>query len=220
MKVRAMILAAGRGQRMRPLTDTIPKPLLELHGKPLITGRIEALAAAGFHELVINLGWLGEQIEALLGDGQAWAVSITYSREPPGALETAGGIRHALPLLGADPFLVINADVICDYPLQRLRGTIPEGLAHLVMVENPTHHPGGDFSLDGDRLRLGGQSPLTYSGIGVFRPEMFTYLPEGVRPLRPVLEDAIARDEVTAELHAGQWVDIGTPQRLRELDRG
>ncbi|MFU8877831.1 MAG: nucleotidyltransferase family protein, partial [Wenzhouxiangellaceae bacterium] len=165
--MQAMILAAGRGERMRPLTDSTPKPLLELHGKPLIAHRIEALAAAGFRQLVINLGWLGGQIEAALGDGSRFGVTIEYSREPPGALETAGGIRHALPLLGGPSFLVVNADVLCDFPLETLHGREPEGLAHLVMVENPDHHRRGDFALVDGRLRLEGEPRLTYSGIGV-----------------------------------------------------
>ena len=218
--MRAMILAAGRGERLRPLTDHTPKPLLIAAGKPLIEHQIDRLRQAGLTELVINLGWLGEQIEQALGDGHRHGLSIRYSREPQTALETAGGIRQALHLLGESAFMVVNADVLCDFPLARLRELEPDGLAHLVMVDNPAHHPHGDFALVDGRLRLDGEPRLTYSGIGVFRPEMFRDLDPGVRPLRPVLEDAIMHDQVSAELHRGHWVDIGTPERLRELAEG
>jgi len=202
---------------MRPLTDHTPKPLLEAGGKALIVHQIERLRQAGLTEIVINLGWLGEQIEHALGDGAAHGVRIEYSIEPPGALETAGGIVHALARLGNSPFLVTNADIYCDFPLARLRQFEPEGLAHLVMIENPSHHSHGDFALGDGRLRLSGEPRLTYSGIGVFRPEMFRDLSPGVRPLRPVLEAAIARGQISAELHRGQWLDIGTPDRLQQL---
>ena len=213
--MRAMILAAGRGERMRPLTDKLPKPMLRVAGKPLIQHQVERLRRAGFTELVINLGWLGETIRDYLGDGTEYGVQIRYSVEPPGALETAGGIVHALALLGEAPFLTINADILCDAPLARLRSLEPAGMAHLVLVPNPEYHRGGDFSLDGDRVRPGGIDALTYSGSGVYRPELFVSLSPGVRPLRPVLDQAIAADQVGGERHDGLWLDIGTPERLQ-----
>ncbi|MDT8408594.1 MAG: nucleotidyltransferase family protein [Wenzhouxiangellaceae bacterium] len=216
--MQAMILAAGRGERMRPLTDHTPKPLLEVSGKPLIVHHIERLRQAGFIDLVINLAWLGDAIEAALGDGRALGVSIRYSRETDGALETAGGIRHALPLLGPGPFLVVNGDIFCDYPFARLQHMQPRGAAHLVLVDNPDHHPGGDFSLDRGQVQPSGRSPgYTYSGLGVYRPELFRALPPGPLPLRPVLDRAIAAGLIGGEYHAGQWQDIGTPERLEVL---
>ncbi|HKL49986.1 MAG TPA: nucleotidyltransferase family protein [Wenzhouxiangellaceae bacterium] len=217
--MRAMILAAGRGERMRPLTDRIPKPLLEAGGKPLIVHQIERLRAAGIGQLVINLAWRGAMIEDALGDGAALGVQIRYSREPEGALETAGGIRHALSLLGDDPFLVINSDVHCDFPLAGLTAMAPATHAHLVLVDNPAHHPQGDFALSRGRVLLAGEPRFTYSGIAVFRPAMFAGLSPGFRKLRPVLEKAIAANRVSGEHHAGTWFDIGTPERLDRLDR-
>lgn len=217
--MRAMILAAGRGDRMRPLTDDMPKPLLSAGGKPLIVHQIERLRDAGVQQVVINVAWHGEMIENTLGDGARLGVQIRYSREPEGALETAGGIRHALGLLGDAPFLLVNSDVYCDYPLDRLTGLEPDGDAHLVLVDNPEHHPGGDFALCDGRLALEGNPRFTYSGIAIFRPEMFAGLPQGFRPLRPVLESAIADGRVSGERYAGAWLDIGTPERLAHLDR-
>jgi len=217
--MRAMILAAGRGQRMRPLTDTTPKPLLTVGGRTLIERRIDALVRAGFKDLVINLGWLGDQIERHLGDGRRLGAAIRYSHEPPGALETAGGIRHALPLLGDAPFLVVNADVECDFALETLRGLAPDGLAHLVMIDNPDHHREGDFALVAGRLQHAGTPRLTYSGIGVFRPALFEPLAPGVRALRPVLDEAVSAGRVEGRRHSGRWTDIGTPERLKALDR-
>ena len=212
-----MILAAGRGERMRPLTDHTPKPLLRVGGESLIEHGIRRLQAAGYRELVINLGHLGKQIETALGDGSRLGVRIHYSPEPPGALETAGGIREALDWLGEEPFLVVNADLWCDHPL------IPptwarEALAHLVLVENPAHNPDGDFGLDGTRVTLDPARRWTFSGIGWYRRELFAELPRGHRPLAPLLRDAIAARRVTGELHHGTWIDVGTPERLRELD--
>ncbi len=213
--VKAMILAAGRGERLRPLTDRIPKPLIEVGGKALIVRHLEALAAAGFSEVVINLAWLGEQIKAALGNGAAWGLSITYSEEPPGALETAGGIIQALPLLGDHPFVMISGDILCDYPLTRLRGAAPHGHGHLIMVDNPAHHPGGDFAIDGQsRLRSGGG--LTFSGIAVLDPALFAGLAPGRRALRPVLENAISSRSLSGEHYRGLWTDVGTPDRLTE----
>lgn len=217
--MRAMILAAGRGERMRPLTDTIPKPLLWAGGQTLIERIIEQLRHSGFEDLVINLGWRGEEIRNSLGDGSRLGVRIHYSQEPPGALETAGGVVHALPLLGTKPFLVVGGDVHCDYPFERLRGFEPAGQGHLVMVDNPEHHPEGDFALRDDHIHFGPPPCLTYSGIGVFRPQMFGALAPGRRPLRPILEDHIAHGSISGEHYRGEWADIGTPERLEALDR-
>lgn len=218
--MKAMILAAGRGERMRPLTDHTPKPLLEAGGKPLIVWHIERLAAAGFRELVVNHAHLGDKLKAALGDGRRWGVHIDWSPEPPGALETAGGIAQALPLLGEAPFLVVNGDIWCDWDFRRAH-RIAGRPAHLVMTDNPEHHAGGDFSLDGEQLRLADGGPtLTYCGIGVFAPSFFADVPQGASmKLRPLLDAAIARGIVTGERHAGRWLDVGTPERLAILDR-
>ncbi len=212
-----MILAAGRGERMRPLTDHTPKPLLRVGGESLIEHGIRRLQAAGYRELVINLGHLGQQIETTLGDGSRLGVRIRYSPEPPGALETAGGIREALDWLGEAPFLVVNADLWCDHPLTS-PALARETLAHLVLVENPAHNPDGDFGLDAGRVTLEPGPRHTFSGIGWYRRELFADLPRGRRPLAPLLRDAIAAHRVTGELHNGVWIDVGTPERLRELN--
>jgi len=214
-----MILAAGRGERMRPLTDNTPKPLLEVAGKPLIVWHIERLAAAGIRDLVINHAHLGAQIERRLGDGSAWQVRIRYSVEGEGrALETGGGIFRALPLLGEAPFLVVNADVWCDldFAVPRLAG---DDLAHLVLVDNPAHNPDGDFALDGDRVQREGRSRLTFSGIGVYQAALFSDCSPGAFPLAPLLREAMDAGRVSGMHHLGQWSDIGTPQRLDELNR-
>ena len=225
--MKAMILAAGRGERMRPLTDHTPKPLLVAGGKPLIVWHLEKLAAAGFREVVINHAHLGEQIEAALGDGSNWGLRITYSPEPPGALETAGGIAQALPLLGDAPFLVVNGDVYCDVDFARFaRSTAadtekcPAGGARLLFVANPEHHAGGDFSLDGAQVVLAnGGATVTYAGIGVYSPGLFREVPVGQpMKLRPLFDAAIAAGKLAGERFAGRWVDVGTPQRLSELD--
>ena len=222
--MRAMILAAGRGERMRPLTDHTPKPLLAVAGKPLIVWHIERLAQAGLCDIVINHAWLGERIEAALGDGSTWGVRIRYSPEPQ-ALETAGGIAQALPMLGTQPFLVINADVWCDWqPAQaatiaaRLDGR--QRQAWLLMTDNPEHHPGGDFVLQGEQLRdTSAGRRLTFSGIGIYHPSLFATTPRGVpAPLAPLLRQAMARGAVLGQRHSGDWTDVGTPQRLAELD--
>ena len=207
--MKAMILAAGRGERMRPLTDTTPKPLLIAGGKPLIVWHLERLAASGFREIVINHAHLGAQIETTLGDGRQFGLSIRYSPEPPGALETAGGIAHALPLLGNAPFLVVNGDVWCDWDFTRAYD-LQDSIAHLVFVDNPSQHPYGDFCLDGQTVRY------AHDTIG---PTFTADVPDGtVMKLRPLLDAGIARGIVSGEHHAGRWVDVGTPERLAELD--
>ncbi|MDR2788884.1 MAG: nucleotidyltransferase family protein [Candidatus Accumulibacter sp.] len=220
--MKAMILAAGRGERMRPLTDTTPKPLLPVGGKPLIVWHLERLAASGFHEVIVNHAHLGRAIEAALGDGSAFGLSIRYSPEPPGALETAGGIAHALPLLGRDPFLAVNGDVWCDWDFGRAHA-LSDRLAHLVLVDNPPQHADGDFCLDGKTVRYAadGIGPTyTYAGMGVFSPRFFSGVLDGMAmKLRPLLDAAIARRMLTGEHHAGRWVDVGTPERLTELNR-
>ncbi|QFY91085.1 nucleotidyltransferase family protein [Magnetovirga frankeli] len=220
--MKAMILAAGRGERMRPLTDHCPKPLLPVAGKPLIQYHIERLAEAGFDQLVINHAHLGEQIERHLGDGGRWGLSIRYSPEAP-ALETGGGIFRALPLLGSGPFLVINGDVWTDLDLARLHRLQPQGLAHLILVPNPPHHPTGDFYLQQGQVRdtdteTAGAERLTFSGIGLYRAQLFAGCADGPFPLAPLLRRAMARGQVSGERHAGCWMDIGTPQRLNELE--
>lgn len=212
-----MILAAGRGERMRPLTDHTPKPLLPVAGQPLIVHQMTALRAAGITELVINTGHLGAQLASVLGDGGTWGLRIVYSPEPPEALETGGGIFQALPLLGSEPFLVVNGDVWTDYPFVRLPAA-PVGLAHLVLVDNPSHHPAGDFSLRNGRVEETGAARLTFSGISVLRPELFADCAPGRFPLGPLLRRAMADERVSGEHHRGGWRDIGTPQRLAELD--
>lgn len=216
--MKAMVLAAGRGERMRPLTDRTPKPLLRAGGKALIEHLIEALAGAGFRELVINHAHLGAQLEAALGDGARYGVRIAWSGEPEGALETGGGIHRALPLLGDAPFVVVNGDIWTDYPFTRLRRA-PDGLAHLVLVDNPPHHPHGDFALQDGLVRPEGGPRLTFSGIGLYRPELFRGCQPGKFPLAPLLRAAMARDAVSGEHYRGGWVDIGTPERLGALDR-
>lgn len=214
--MKAMILAAGRGERMRPLTEHTPKPLLRVGGKALIEYHIESLIAAGIEEIVINHAWLGEQIEKTLGSGERFGINLRYSAEG-NALETAGGIIRALPLLG-DIFIALNADIWTDYPLGELPDS-PEGLAHLVMVDNPPHHTQGDFALQDGRLNVEASPRLTFSGIGVYRAELFAGLTDGVRPLGPLLRKAMQAGKVSGEHYHGQWMDVGTPERLAELDR-
>ena len=215
--MKAMILAAGRGERMRPLTDTCPKPLLQVAGKALIEYHIKALERAGIKELVINHAYLGEKIESFLGDGEKYGVSITYSPEKKGGLETGGGIFQALPLLGNVPFIVVNGDIWCDYDFAQLPKAF-DGLAHLVMVDNPEHNFTGDFNFQHGRLSSKGDSMLTYSGIGVYRPELFKSCQAGRFPLAPLLRAAIKNNRISAEHHAGFWLDVGTPERLAYLN--
>jgi MurNAc alpha-1-phosphate uridylyltransferase len=222
-----MILAAGRGKRMRPLTDHTPKPLLPVGGKPLIVWHLERLAQTGFRQVVINHAHLGEQIPAALGDGRAWGIEIAYSPEPPEALETAGGIAHALPLLGDAAFLVVNGDIFCDWNPANARALartldMTSRLAHLVLVDNPPHHPAGDFTLEENRLGLPRpeeKHTLTFAGIGIYAPRFFASLsPEHPAKLAPLLCAAIELGQVSGERHDGCWVDVGTPERLRQLD--
>ncbi len=231
-----MLLAAGRGERMRPLTDHTPKPLLEVGGKSLIVWHIEKLVCAGIHELVINYSHLGVQIEAALGDGSRFGARIQYSPEAS-ALETAGGIANALPLLGEQPFAVVNGDIYCDYDFVHLAECASMlqasgDAAHLVLIDNPPHHPNGDFALNGSRLvplpspacggEAGGErlpTKLTFSGIGIYQPSLFKDIPRGgTAPLAPLLRAQIALGKVSGEHHRGLWVDVGTPQRLAKLD--
>jgi MurNAc alpha-1-phosphate uridylyltransferase len=216
--MKAMLLAAGRGERMRPLTDTTPKPLLRIGGQTMIERHIHALAHAGITRLVINHAHLGEQLVAALGDGHAYGVDIAWSDEGDAALETGGGIFRALPLLGDAPFLVVNADIWTDFPFSGLPADI-DGLAHLVMVDNPEHNPEGDFSLCGGRLSQRGPAMLTFSGIGVYRPALFAGCSPGAFPLAPLLRKAMDAAQVSGEHYRGGWFDIGTPARLEAVNR-
>lgn len=214
--MRAMILAAGRGERLRPLTDSTPKPLLKAGGKLLIEYHLEHLASAGFREVVINVSHLGDKIRDTLGDGSTWGLNIQYSPEPPGALGTGGGIKQALPLLGDSPFAIINGDVFTSYPLARLRA-IKCDHAHLVMVANPAHHPDGDFALEGGYVRNDGKPRYTFSGISVYHPRFFNTAPGGSFSVVPMLQEAMALQQVTGQLFNGTWYDIGTLERLEAL---
>jgi MurNAc alpha-1-phosphate uridylyltransferase len=219
MKPCAMILAAGRGERMRPLTDRIPKPLLPVGGRPLIVHLIHQLRDAGIDDLVINHAHLGERIVEALGSGERLGVRIRYSHEAEGGLETGGGIFRALPLITTDPFLVVNGDIWTDYPFAQLPESLEQDLAHLVLVGNPPHHPGGDFVLERDRVRAEGAGRLTFSGVGLYARALFSGCQPGKFPLAPLLRAAMARDRVRGEQYRGRWLDIGTPERLSELDR-
>lgn len=216
-----MLLAAGRGERMRPLTDHTPKPLLTVGGKALIEHHLECLAQQGFRQVVINLAWLGDQITAALSDGKRYGLRIRYSNEQAtGALETAGGIRQALPMLTSDPFLVINGDIWTDLDFREVLRPL-SGNGRLVMVPNPEHHPNGDFYLDRDgHLRAdaaGGNQRLTFSGIALYRKSLFSALPEGKRPLAPILRQQISEGMLEAFVYQGNWTDVGTPDRLATL---
>ena len=221
--MKAMILAAGRGDRFRPITDSLPKPLIPVRGEVLIERHLKNLAATGIREVVINLGWLGERIEAALGDGSRWGIAIAWSREGWPCLETGGGIRNALPLLGPEPFLLLNADVWTDYPLRQLAqhaAALPaHDWAHLVLVPNPAHHPRGDFGLAGGRVVPACAETCTYSGVAILRPELLADAGEGAFPLGPLLRQAAILGRVSGELYAGRWSDVGTPQRLQALEQ-
>jgi len=212
--MKAMILAAGRGERLRPLTDITPKPLLEVRGKPLIVYHLEALARAGFTDVVINLSWLGEQIRSRLGDGADFGVNIEYSEEMQ-ALETAGGIRQALPLL-SERFIVVNADVFTDYDFAALRTA--DSPAHLVLVDNPQHNDRGDFSLHQSSVGNSGSPQHTFSGIAQYHRSFFAELEPGKQALAPLLRKAADKGQVSGELFQGTWIDIGTVERLAQLN--
>lgn len=217
-----MILAAGRGERMRPLTDNLPKPLLKVGGKMLIEYHLEKLKAANITDVIINHAWLGSKIEKALGDGSHYGLNIQYSAEGE-ALETAGGILNALPLLtGTDnkseAFIVINGDVFCDYDIANLPVSL-SGLAHLVLVNNPEHNPEGDFVITKSGIvEQAGKNKLTFSGIGIYHPDLFNDYPNGKLALAPVLRKAMEQQLVSGEIYQGVWHDIGTPERLSELD--
>jgi len=215
---RAMILAAGRGERLRPLTDTVPKPLVEAGGETLIERHIRALAAAGVREIVVNLAWLGHRIVERLGQGRRYGVTLVYSPEDETALETGGGIRRALPLLGSAPFWVVNADIHTDYDFAA-PPPLGDALASLVLVANPEHNPRGDFTLQEGLVGSGSGRRYTYSGIGRYRPEFFADRAEGVFPLAPMIRQHAAAGRVRGELYTGSWHDPGTPARLAELRR-
>lgn len=238
--LRALVFAAGKGERMRPLTDTLPKPLLPVGGKPLIVWHLEKLAALGVREVVINTSWLADRFAPALGDGAAWGLRLHYVYEGPEPLETGGGMLNALPWLGSEPFLAIAGDVFTDFDFARLPRE-PRGLAHLVMVENPPHHPQGDFRLDHEgRLHPrtagdAGEDPgtaLTFAGIGLYRPALLAHWREAVGnapgadghpprfKLRPLLDAAMTAGQLHGERHAGHWTDVGTPERLAALDAG
>ncbi len=220
--MKAMILAAGRGERLRPLTDTTPKPLLQAGPKRLIEHLIDNLVQAGFDDLVINYAHLGEQYPVALGDGSRYNARIQYSPELEGGLETAGGIINALPMLGDAPFLVVNGDIWTDFDFRMLsqRKLEADMLCHLVLVDNPPHNPGGDFGLDATgKVRLEAGQKWTFSGIGIYRPEMFTGLSNEKRALKPLFDQAIDSQRVSGEIFHGQWSDIGTVERLQALEK-
>lgn len=216
--MKAFILAAGRGERLRPHTDHTPKPLLPVRGRPLIDWHLHQLAAAGVREVVVNLGWLGERLRAHLGDGSGYGLAIVYSEEGWPALETGGGLHQALPLLGTAPFLLVNGDVFTDCAFAPLmtQGLNGADLARLVLVPNPPQHPAGDFALVGDRV-LDAEPRLTYSGIAVLHPALFAGCTPGAFPLAPLLKRAMAQRQVAGLLHPGQWSDVGTPERWQAL---
>lgn len=212
-----MILAAGRGERMRPLTEKLPKPLLEVGGHRLIEFHLAALVKHGIRDVVINLSWYGERIREALGDGKSYGLAIRYSDEGSEPLGTGGGLFAALPLLGTEPFLVVNGDVWSDFPLETLKPP-QDSLAHLVMVDNPEHHPGGDFGIDAVGCLRASPERLTYSGISVLNPQLFAACERGAFPLKPLLECAMDGGRLTGQRHAGTWTDVGTPARLAALD--
>lgn len=212
-----MILAAGRGERLRPITDHTPKPLVEVRGRPLLFHHLDGLARAGFREIVINTAHLGEQIESAVGDGQDWGLNVRYSHEPEGALETGGGIARALPLLGESPFAVVNGDILTDYPLRRLRHVKCDH-AHLVLVPVPAHRPEGDFRLAGGRVFNDGNRNRTFAGIAVYHPRLFDGAPDGRWSIVPLLRQTVDQQFVSGEYHPGRWSDVGTPEALKQAN--
>ncbi len=216
--MKAMILAAGRGERMRPLTDKTPKPLLEVNGKALIVYHIEKLASLGFKEIIINIAHLGFKIPEALGNGSKWNINLIYSDEQKdGALESAGGIIKALPFLGNDTFLVVNGDVFCDYDFDA-NFDLKDDLAHLILVPNPEHNPNGDFGIKNNRALNEADKKYTFSGIGYYSPKLFESLHVEKKALAPLLRNAIKQNKISAALHVGYWHDIGTPQRLKAIN--
>ncbi|SDJ59278.1 Nucleotidyl transferase [Ferrimonas sediminum] len=214
-----MILAAGRGERMRPLTDTTPKPLLPLAQTPLIEYHLRRLAAAGIREVLINTAWLGQQFPEQLGNGARWGLNITYQHEQQ-ALETGGGILKALGWLGSAPFLVVNGDVYCELEFDGLPTLAEADLGHLWLVPNPTHNPDGDFVLQAGRVSDQGQPRLTFSGIGLYRPALFAGCQPGRFGLAPLLRRAMKQQRISGTIYSGRWCDVGTPQRLQQLEQG
>jgi MurNAc alpha-1-phosphate uridylyltransferase len=212
-----MILAAGRGERLRPMTDTIPKPLLRVRGQPLIERHVVGLVRAGIKRIVINLAWLGSQISEYLGDGARYGATIIYSEEQPRALETAGGIFRALPHLGPGPFAVVNGDIYTNFPFETLELASDQD-AHLVLVPNPPEHPQGDFGLEQGLALSAAASQYTFSGIAMYRCAFFAGCTDGVFPLKPLLLRSMAANRCSAQLYAGVWEDVGTPERLQALN--
>lgn len=216
--MKAMILAAGRGERLRPLTDVTPKPLIKVAGKSLIEYHLENLARAGFKEIIINTAWLAEKIHLALGDGSNYGVTIHYSDEGT-ALETAGGIINALPLLGDEPFLVVNGDICCGFDFSTLPKLKPPTQAHLVLVNNPEHNQDGDFSLQNGMIGNTGDSMHTYSGIGIYSAEFFKGQTRGALPLAPIIRNKCENNLVSGQFYDGLWTDVGTVERLQQLDK-
>ena len=217
--MKAMILAAGRGERLRPLTDSTPKPLLKVGDKSLIEYHLYKLAESGIKDVVINIAWLGDQIQQALGKGEKYNLNIQYSDEGNQALETAGGIIKALPLLGDEPFLIINGDIFTDYDFKQLTNLELNGEAYLVMVENPNHNEKGDFALKNGWLENTGDTRYTYSGIGIYSKQFFAGYPEGITALAPMLIEKMAQQKVSGELYQNAWTDVGTKERLQQLNK-
>ncbi len=215
--MKAMILAAGRGERLRPLTDELPKPLIKVAGKSLIEYHIENLAKAGINKIIINTAWLAEKIHQQLGNGSSYGISIIYSDEGS-ALETAGGIINALPLLGDEPFLVVNGDIWCDFDFSTLPTLNANTQAHLVLVNNPAHNPQGDFALQNTLIKNTGETMYTYSGIGIFSTTFFSAQKKGIAPLAPVIREKCEQNLVSGQYHSGRWTDVGTLERLQQLE--
>ena len=229
--MRALVFAAGKGERMRPLTEHTPKPLLTVRGKPLIAWHLEKLSAIGVRDVVVNTSWLADRFAPTLGDGAQWGLRLHYSFEGHDPLETGGGMLHALPLLGDAPFIAVNGDLWCDYDFSCLPRD-PAGLAHLVMVDNPDHNPRGDFALVGRQVHSEGHARMTFAGIGVYRPALLKEWPDVIGEiagaelspprfkLAPLLRAAMRANAVTGEHFSGAWTDVGTPERLAALDAG